>query len=108
MVFHPLQVEQITDESSVRMILAKTGFDRQLGAVRPTDTALFGAHATNDSFVLLQHQENITLWRLIGAMPDRVNFKKEIEDKLKGMSKGNINPGDNIEFFDKDMRKDAE
>jgi len=108
MIFRPLQVVEISDESEVRFILSKTGFDRQLGAVKITDTALFGAHSVNDSYVLLQHQSSITLWHLVGAMPDRVNFKKDLEEKLKGMYKGEINPGDNIEFFDQDMRKDKQ
>jgi hypothetical protein len=99
MVYYPFEAEEITDESEVRLILAKTGFDLQLGAVFPTDTALFGAHGLFDSYVLLQHQEKINLWKLTGDMSQRVGFKKQLEDKLREMQNGQINPGDNIEYF---------
>lgn len=94
-----MTIEEITEPSDVSLTLAKTNMDNQLMAVRPTDTALFAAHSPKDSYILLQHREKITLWKLEGDMSARCAFKKELEDKLRDMANSSINPGDNIEYF---------
>jgi hypothetical protein len=94
-----MKVEEITGESTRRILLAKTDLDKQLAAVRPSDTALFAAHSDKDSVVLIQHGGSQTLWQLTGDLPARLAFKKDLEDKLSSMEKSTINPGDNVEYF---------
>jgi muconolactone delta-isomerase len=94
-----MKVEEITDESTRRILLVKTGLDNQLAAVRPSDTALFAANSNANSVVLIQHGGSQTLWQLTGDYRARLAFKKDLEDKLRSMENSTINPGDNVEYF---------
>ncbi len=94
-----MKVEEITDPSAVQLALAKTGIDNQLNAVLQTDTALFAAHSMTDSYILLQHNEEIHLWRLTGDITARCAYKKELEDKMALLQNGVFKPGDNVEYY---------